>query len=50
MGDADERDGRWIRRRGCSRNEAGELADAELAVDFDAGVDFLAVVAVGSKR
>jgi len=26
--------------------EAGELADAEFAVDFDAGVDLLAAVAV----
>jgi hypothetical protein len=29
--------------------QAGELADAEFVIDFDAGVDFFAAIAVGFK-
>ena len=47
MSDADEREVDGFEGAVVVEIEAGELADAELAVDFDASVDFLAAVAVG---
>jgi len=49
MSDPDEREVDGFRRSGCSRIEACELTDAELGVDFDTSVDFLAAVAVRFK-
>ena len=46
MRDADEREIDGFEGAVVVEIEACELADAELAVDFDAGVDFLAAVAV----
>jgi hypothetical protein len=47
MGDADEREVDGFEGAVEVEIEAGELADAELAVDFDPGVDFLTAVAIG---
>ncbi len=49
MSDADEREIDGFEGVVVVEIEACELADAELAVDFDAGVDFLAAVAVRFK-
>ena len=47
VGDVDERDFDGLKGAVEVEIEAGELADAEFAVDVDAGVDFLAAGAVG---
>ena len=49
MGDADEREFDGFEGAVEVEIEAGELADAELAIDFHAGVDFLMAVAIGFK-
>ncbi len=49
VGDADEREIDGFEGAVVVEIEAGELADAELTVDFDAGVDFLAGVAICFK-
>ncbi len=47
VGDADQRDFDLFERAVEVEIQAGELASAEFVIDFDAGVDFLAAVAVG---
>jgi len=47
MGDADKRDIDGFEGAVVVEIEACELADAELGVDLDAGMDFLAAVAAG---